>query len=230
MPVCLASRVSCAAHSRTCATDPGAELSCSDHRVWIESITATCGPQRLQRGEDLFEIDLGQQLQLAGLQRQAPRAHGDLLARFLAADVEHIARRTKAASACSSSVLLPIPGSPPISTTPPADQPAAERAIELADAGRQAIFFARFDGRERLQSCRAAKRREAPLLASRGSFGDGLDERVPDAAAGALPLPLGGAGTALGTRKNRLPGCPPLPSPCSDSTTGTRRASAQNSS
>ena len=27
VPVCLACRVSCAAHSRTCATDPGAEVS-----------------------------------------------------------------------------------------------------------------------------------------------------------------------------------------------------------
>jgi hypothetical protein len=27
MPPCLASRVSCAAHSRTCATEPGADVS-----------------------------------------------------------------------------------------------------------------------------------------------------------------------------------------------------------
>ena len=30
MPDCFATRVSCAAHSRTCATDPGAEVSASE--------------------------------------------------------------------------------------------------------------------------------------------------------------------------------------------------------
>ena len=30
VPVCLAWRVSCAAHSRTCATEPGAEVSASE--------------------------------------------------------------------------------------------------------------------------------------------------------------------------------------------------------
>ena len=43
VPVCLAWRVSCAAHSRTCATEPGAEVSASEYTVWIESITATSG-------------------------------------------------------------------------------------------------------------------------------------------------------------------------------------------
>ena len=43
MPLLLARRVSCAAHSRTCATEPGAEVSCSEYTVWMESITATSG-------------------------------------------------------------------------------------------------------------------------------------------------------------------------------------------
>ena len=43
MPLRLATRVSWAAHSRTCATDPGADCICSEYSVWIESITATCG-------------------------------------------------------------------------------------------------------------------------------------------------------------------------------------------
>ena len=43
VPVFLAWRASCAAHSRTCATDPGAEVSASEYSVWIESITATSG-------------------------------------------------------------------------------------------------------------------------------------------------------------------------------------------
>ena len=46
MPRCLASRVSCAAHSRTCATLPGAEVSASVYAVWIESMTTTSGASR----------------------------------------------------------------------------------------------------------------------------------------------------------------------------------------
>jgi hypothetical protein len=38
-PLALATRVRCAAHSRTCATEPGAEVSWSEYMVWIESIT-----------------------------------------------------------------------------------------------------------------------------------------------------------------------------------------------
>src|SRR5438067_11343209 len=33
----------CATHSRTCATEPGAEVSCSEYSVWIESTTAISG-------------------------------------------------------------------------------------------------------------------------------------------------------------------------------------------
>ena len=43
MPVAFATRVSCAAHSRTCATEPGAEVSCSLYTVWMESMTHTAG-------------------------------------------------------------------------------------------------------------------------------------------------------------------------------------------
>ncbi|MNV06455.1 hypothetical protein D3C71_968340 [compost metagenome] len=42
-PEALAQRVRCAAHSRTCATEPGADVSWSEYTVWIESITATAG-------------------------------------------------------------------------------------------------------------------------------------------------------------------------------------------
>ena len=42
-PLDLAARVRCAAHSRTCATEPGAEVSWSEYTVWIESMTATAG-------------------------------------------------------------------------------------------------------------------------------------------------------------------------------------------
>ena len=43
IPACFAIRVSCAAHSRTCDTDPGADCNCSEYTVWIESTTTTAG-------------------------------------------------------------------------------------------------------------------------------------------------------------------------------------------
>ena len=43
MPCCLARRVSCAAQSRTCETEPGADCSSSLITVWIESTTTTAG-------------------------------------------------------------------------------------------------------------------------------------------------------------------------------------------
>ncbi|MCY1546002.1 hypothetical protein D9M68_819770 [compost metagenome] len=43
VPLALAARVRWAAHSRTCATEPGALVSCSEYTVWIESITAMAG-------------------------------------------------------------------------------------------------------------------------------------------------------------------------------------------
>ena len=64
------------------------------------------GPQRLDRidyrhlrlrrpqgGQDTFEIDLGEQSELAGFERQASGAHRDLLAGLFAADVKHRVRR-----------------------------------------------------------------------------------------------------------------------------------------
>jgi len=44
----------------------------------------------LQRRQDLLEIDLGQQPQPAGCQRQSPRTQCDLLSGFLTADVENV--------------------------------------------------------------------------------------------------------------------------------------------
>ena len=43
MPICLAMRVNCAAHSRTCDTLPGAEVIWSEYMVWMESMTTSLG-------------------------------------------------------------------------------------------------------------------------------------------------------------------------------------------
>src|SRR5690625_6374528 len=43
IPVCFAKRVSCAAHSRTCDTEPGAEDKSVEYKGCMESITTTLG-------------------------------------------------------------------------------------------------------------------------------------------------------------------------------------------
>ena len=123
VPDCLAKRVSWAAHSLTCATDPGAEVRASEYRVWMESITATSGL----------------------ISRSVPRIFSSWISacscRFGASRPSRFARRAtcepdsspltyrtflewaRLTSVCSRSVDFPIPGSPPISTTPPGTSP-----------------------------------------------------------------------------------------------------------
>ncbi|EXI89106.1 MAG: hypothetical protein AW12_01756 [Candidatus Accumulibacter sp. BA-94] len=184
---------------------------------------------RLQRGQDFFQVDLGEQAQRPRLQRQAPGAHGDLLARFFAADVEHVSRRRHLGQRLQQQRALADSRVATNQHHSAGDQSTTERPIELADTGRQAVFLAGVDLAERLHRGSAAQRRETSLLTGRRRFGDGLDEGIPDPAAGTLSLPLGGAGAALGTGEN---GLLPVAGPGHDqpSTTGTRRASAQNSS
>ncbi|MNT08702.1 hypothetical protein D3C72_1434520 [compost metagenome] len=122
-PVCLAARVSCAAHSRTCATEPGAELSASEYTVWIESITTTSGFKSC-KVDRIFSswISACNLSSLASMTRRLARRA------ICAPDSSPLTYSTRLwcdmfASACSSSVDLPMPGSPPISTTAPATRP-----------------------------------------------------------------------------------------------------------
>ena len=92
MSRCFASRVSCAAHSRTCATLPGAEVSASVYAVWIESMTTTSGASRADRRDDRLELDLGQQRHRRVDEPEPLRAQRDLLDRFLAGHVERLLR------------------------------------------------------------------------------------------------------------------------------------------
>ena len=77
------------------------------------------------------------------------------------------------------------------------DQAAAKRAVELADAGGDAVGFA-------CPRCRTRSAVGWPASVT-GSAGrrrlllDGFNEGVPQTAAGALPLPFRRRGAALGT-------------------------------
>ena len=56
MPSCLAMRVSCAAHSRTCATEPGADCSCLRLQRLDRVDHRDARPLGSERGRDLLEL------------------------------------------------------------------------------------------------------------------------------------------------------------------------------
>ena len=119
----LAMRVSCAAHSRTWATEPGAEVSASEYSVWIESMTTTSGfsasivPWMRSSWISASSARFG----LSIPRRRARSAICEPDSSPLTYNTRRSADRLD--SACSNSVDLPIPGSPPISTTPPLTRP-----------------------------------------------------------------------------------------------------------
>ena len=190
----------------------------------------------LQRGQNLLEIDLGQQLQRAGVEPQPAGAQRDLLARFLAADVEHLAAPLDSRdSACSSSVLLPMPGSPPISTTPPATRPPPSTRSNSSMPVADAVRFARLDLRQVAAAAppAPATRNGAPLAFRRRVSTSVFQAPQP----GHCPCHFGLRGAAFGAAVDRLAFChdaprihqTPRPANAPRST-GTRGASAQNSS
>jgi hypothetical protein len=108
VPLDLAKRVSCAAHSRTCATEPGADVSASLQSVWMESTTRR--PAARRRGvEDLLQLDLG--LHAHALPRgRAGASAAPPARRSLAGDVEHRHRarqRRRAPAAAASTCRCP---------------------------------------------------------------------------------------------------------------------------
>ena len=197
MPWLFATRVSCAAHSRTCATDPGADVQ----RLRVERLDridhGDLGLLRLERRRDPLELDLGEQLR-----RRRCRPAAAAPAAPSAPPIPRRSRRSPCAhalihaSACRSSVDLPMPGSPPISTTCPATSPPPSTRSNSADAGRHARRLLRRDARERRRA--AAAFAAPPKRCCAGALGDRLDQRVPGAAVRTLALPLGRLAAALG--------------------------------
>ncbi len=78
----LAWRASCAVHSRSCATEPGADCSASDQSVWMD--LRDLRALRVQRRGDALELDLRDQVHRVRVEREALCPHGDLLRRFFA--------------------------------------------------------------------------------------------------------------------------------------------------
>ena len=123
VPLCLAKRTSNAALSRTWATPPGADCSCSVKMVWIESITITLGFSTravammlsMQVSVITLSLSSGKPKRRA---RMATCCWDSSPVTYSAGKRVAILHRV-----CSRMVDLPMPGSPPISTTDPSTRP-----------------------------------------------------------------------------------------------------------
>jgi hypothetical protein len=123
-PLDLAARVRCAAHSRTCATEPGAEVSWSEYTVWMESITAIAGCVASSVAR-IFSSWISASTLTCEPSSPSRRERSATCAPLSSPVTYKVLSpaRCSESSACSSSVDLPMPGSPPISTTPPSTMP-----------------------------------------------------------------------------------------------------------
>ena len=123
-PLALAARVRCAAHSRTWATEPGADVSWSEYTVWIESMTAISGCTASSVAR-IFSSPISASTCTCEPSSPSRRARSATWAP-LSSPVTYSVRlpaTCSACRACSSRVDLPMPGSPPMSTTPPSTMP-----------------------------------------------------------------------------------------------------------
>ena len=187
----LASRISSKLQARTWATVPGAlSMRVEPHGLDRVDHHQRRVAGRLQAGGDVAQVDRGGEFE---------RRVGDARAGGRAgASARSIPRRrcraracparASAAAACSSSVDLPIPGSPPTSTAEAGHEPAAQHAVQFGDAGG--------DARRRLGAARQADEADAsgrmppwPPAPGRASIGL-LDDGVPLAAGLAAAGPL----------------------------------------
>ena len=135
MPRCLAMRVSCAAHSRTCDTLPGAEVIASVYMVWIESTTTISGCSRVERGDDRLELHFGEQRHRRVDQRQPLGAQRDLLDRLLAGDVERLFRRADRCHRLQQQRRLADARVAAQQDHAAGNEAAAQHPVELLDAG-----------------------------------------------------------------------------------------------
>ena len=134
-------------------------------------------------GDDLRQRRLGQQPQVGAHRGEPLGAQAHLLGALLGRDVQRAARAS-CASSCSSSVLLPMPGSPPSNVTEPGTTPPPSTRSSSpmpVVPGRLA------SGSTSPISCGDEA---GPISgSSRGSATSSI-QRVPRPATGALPRPL----------------------------------------
>ena len=185
-PCSLASRTSRCAHSRTCVTEPGTPGRSGSRRPGSSRRRRRrVGASRRGRARAASTSRRRAAAPAASAPRRPARS------RTCSADSSAPTSRQRAPAAArrpsdwSSSVLLPMPGSPPSRVHRPGDEPAAEHPVELVDAGRP-------PGRARAGRRRPEGTTGAPPTTSTGArpgTGPDLDQRPPGPALRAAPEP-----------------------------------------
>ena len=135
----FANRMSCAAHSRTWLTEPGADCSSSLNRVWIESIAST--PSLVaapSRAKDRLDARFGEHVERRVPYAEPLRAQTDLIERLLAGDVARRAVRCQIRERAQQQRRLADAGVTAEQHDAARNQPAAEHSIELTEPGRDA--------------------------------------------------------------------------------------------
>ena len=130
------------------------------------------GPRRLQRPEHALELRLGRDANTCGVEPQAPRAQRHLLHRFLTGHIEN--RLRERAQGLQQQRGLADARIAAEQRHLPRHQSAAQRAVELADAGGDALLVARLDVRKRHRRCRGAV---APHAAALGRWSPSKSRR-----------------------------------------------------
>src|SRR5258706_6964951 len=175
-----------------------------------------------QGREDALELDLGEQLELPRVEREAPRAQRHLLGGFLAAYVYSLVRAAYPGERLEKKRGFPHAGVAPDQHHLARDEAAAEHAVELVHAARHPRRVARAYVGEPLE---LGALRDARKTVPGRRLGEPFDQRVPGAALRALSLPLRRLAAAFGAGEDarRL-------AHQSVSETGTRAASPHRSS
>ena len=156
----------------------------------------------LRAGDDLLNLILREQPQAIALEPETLRAQRDLVRRFLAADVKYlgsIADRGQRLDQQGGFADARVAADQHHRSD---DEPAAQYAIELTDAGRDARDFFRRDLGQ------IARRHRRAVLASGARVGGGSHrgfvERIPGAARRTLADPFGRTRAALVAGENRF--------------------------
>src|SRR6185295_18631290 len=106
-------------------------------------------PLALDRGEDLLEADLGEDADRAGADAEPARAQRHLRTALLAGDVERLHAAGERVERLQEQRRLADPGIAADQDDAALDDAAAERAVELLDAGRMPLGVAGVDLAER---------------------------------------------------------------------------------
>ena len=154
--------------------------------------------------DDRFDTGLGHYLEFVLRQLQAPRAHGHLLLRFLAGDIQRREPLGDVAQGLQQDGRLADARVAADQHHRAIHQAATEHPVQLAGDGGEARHFLDADLGQGLDLRLLPGPAAAPAGGGGAGFEHGLGQGVPGPAFTALPGPLGKGGAALGAAIHAL--------------------------